>query len=58
MTQSSQRKVYFTNTLFCKEDNKDVAERKCLCCQQKFESVFKGNRICDKCKNSEAYKGL
>jgi hypothetical protein len=29
--------------------------RKCLCCQRDFESAGVGNRICGRCRSSEAF---
>jgi hypothetical protein len=39
-------------------DKKDInyTKRKCLNCRTEFDSWGVGNRICGKCKTSDAYK--
>ena len=34
----------------------DYADRKCLICQDAFNSSWKGNRVCSRCKDTEAWK--
>lgn len=40
----------------CCEQNADQKPRRCLMCGKMFDSFGPGNRICKKCKSTQAWK--
>jgi len=39
-----------------KKDLSDAKKRKCMSCKNMFYSLWRGNRICDRCKTHDAWQ--
>lgn len=56
VTENDKNRTNYATKVYGFDEEKEVIERDCLRCDQKFETHNKYNRVCSQCKNRDDWK--